>query len=84
MFSQLQEGERGFLEALLSARGEVPLRDVAKMFKMAGYELDRIKGSHHSFVPSAGRGPTITMPVHADKVKAVYVRRTIRVLFPDI
>jgi predicted RNA binding protein YcfA (HicA-like mRNA interferase family) len=84
MFLRFQEGERRFLEALVRSHADINVRDVMRMFKMAGYELDRIKGSHHVFVPTRGKGPTITLPFHSERVKVCYVKRAIRILFPDI
>jgi predicted RNA binding protein YcfA (HicA-like mRNA interferase family) len=84
MISEFIERDRKFLESLLGAHGKAPYRDVVRMFQMAGYNLDRVKGSHHIFVPVTGPGPTLTVPVHGQSVKAVYLKRVIKILFPDI
>lgn len=45
---------------------------VRKLLESCGWELARIKGSHHVFT-KAGELP-VSLPVHKGKVKATYVR----------
>jgi predicted RNA binding protein YcfA (HicA-like mRNA interferase family) len=52
---------------------EQPLRLVVNMLAGAGYQLTRISGSHHIFT-KPGHNP-ISIPVHKNKVKSVYVRK---------
>jgi predicted RNA binding protein YcfA (HicA-like mRNA interferase family) len=42
-----------------------------------GFELDRVAGSHHIF---KGGGVTFVIPVHNNRVKAVYVKRVIELI----
>lgn len=44
----------------------------------AGWKLTRVRGSHHVFV-KPGRLP-ISIPVHTNKVKAVYARKIEEIL----
>lgn len=46
---------------------------VRKLLESKGYELARIRGSHHVFT-KAGKTP-IVIPVHRGRVKEVYVRQ---------
>ncbi len=51
---------------------EVRFADIRKQLESHGWELKRIKGSHHVF---GGPGRAIVViPVHSGKVKAVYAR----------
>jgi len=47
--------------------------DVRKILEKAGWSLTRISGSHHVFT-KPGENP-ISIPVHRNKVKAVYVAK---------
>lgn len=51
---------------------------VRQMLESAGYELDRIKGSHHVFT-KAQRQP-VSIPVHRGKVKPYYVRQAEKII----
>lgn len=53
--------------------GSSRFNTVRKMLESAGYELNRIRGSHHYFT-KPGRTP-ISVPVHKGKVKPFYVRQ---------
>jgi predicted RNA binding protein YcfA (HicA-like mRNA interferase family) len=53
---------------------EVPFRDLRRLLESHGYALSRISGSHHIFT-KPGSLP-ISIPVHKNKVKHVYVRKT--------
>lgn len=46
--------------------------DISRVLVSHGWELKRIKGSHHVF-GGPGR-PIVVIPVHSGKVKAVYAR----------
>jgi predicted RNA binding protein YcfA (HicA-like mRNA interferase family) len=46
--------------------------------KRAGWMLKRISGSHHVFV-KPGK-PPISIPVHKNKIKAVYARKIRQIL----
>jgi predicted RNA binding protein YcfA (HicA-like mRNA interferase family) len=57
---------------------EARFADVCRMLTAAGYELARISGSHHVFT-KPGRDP-ISIPVHKNKVKPVYVRKVQQII----
>ena len=51
--------------------------DVQTLLTQEGFQLDRVTGSHHIFK----RGALIfVIPVHQNRVKAVYVKRVIELL----
>ena len=75
--------QRIILEALVNARGSVPFREARKVLEMAGFKLDRISGSHHIFV-NPNRPEIFIWPVRKGKVKSLYVRKAIKMLFPDL
>jgi predicted RNA binding protein YcfA (HicA-like mRNA interferase family) len=52
---------------------EVPFRDLRRYLESHNYTLSRISGSHHIFT-KPGSLP-ISIPVHKNKVKHVYVRK---------
>jgi predicted RNA binding protein YcfA (HicA-like mRNA interferase family) len=52
---------------------EARLADVSRYLRAHGYTLARIAGSHHVFT-KPGCLP-ISIPVHKNKVKPVYVRK---------
>jgi predicted RNA binding protein YcfA (HicA-like mRNA interferase family) len=52
---------------------ETPFRDVRQLLEENGWTLVRISGSHHIF-RKPGRG-LLSIPVHRNKVKPVYVRK---------
>lgn len=43
-----------------------------------GYELSKIKGSHHVF--KKPYESTIVIPVHNNKVKKIYIKKLIKIL----
>jgi predicted RNA binding protein YcfA (HicA-like mRNA interferase family) len=52
---------------------EVRFSQVRQLLEAKGYQLDRIRGSHHVF-EKPGSSPVV-IPVHRGKVKYAYVRR---------
>ena len=52
--------------------GEMRFAEVRKMLETKGYQLDRIRGSHHVFVKPGCQNEIV--PVHHGKVKPSYVR----------
>lgn len=52
--------------------------EVSQLLESAGYELVRIRGSHHLFV-KPGR-PLLSIPVHRGKVKPFYVQQIEKIL----
>jgi predicted RNA binding protein YcfA (HicA-like mRNA interferase family) len=57
---------------------EVRFPTLRARLESAGWRLKRISGSHHVFV-KPGRLP-ISIPVHGNKVKAVYARKVQQIL----
>lgn len=51
----------------------VRFAELRKLLESHGWELSRIKGSHHIFTKE-GESP-IVFPVHRQQVKYVYVRK---------
>jgi len=51
--------------------------DIQTLLKQEGFDLDRVTGSHHVFIKG---DITFVVPVHENKVKAVYVRRVIELI----
>jgi predicted RNA binding protein YcfA (HicA-like mRNA interferase family) len=51
--------------------------DIRTVLKYAGFRLDRVTGSHHIFKKSR---VTFVIPVHANRVKSVYVKRVIALI----
>lgn len=51
--------------------------DLRTLLLSEGFQLERITGSHHIFsTPDI----TIAIPVHANRVKSVYVKRVIKLI----
>ncbi|NJM46485.1 MAG: type II toxin-antitoxin system HicA family toxin [Alkalinema sp. RU_4_3] len=63
--------------ALTNHPNNVTFSDVQKLLEIEGFLLDRISGSHHIF---DREGLTIVLPVHKNRVKAVYVRRVLELI----
>ena len=57
---------------------DVRLAEVQKLLASAGYNLERIRGSHHIF-GKPGALP-VSIPVHRGKVKAFYVRQIEKII----
>ena len=60
---------------------DVRFATLRAQLESAGWMLTRISGSHHIFV-KPGRLP-ISIPVHKNKVKAVYARKVRQILEED-
>ena len=57
---------------------EVRFPAIRARLESAGWKLKRISGSHHVFV-KPGKLP-VSIPVHRNKVKAVYARKVQQIL----
>ena len=57
---------------------DVRYSDVKKLLESNGWQLDRIRGSHHIFARPGKRN--IIIPVHAKTVKYVYVRQIQKII----
>lgn len=62
-------------------RKDATYRAIEALLKSAGYELARIKGSHHVFKRSDGE--MLVFPVHNNLVKRCYLKEIIRKINPD-
>lgn len=51
--------------------------DLRTLLFYEGFELERVTGSHHVFKKA---GVRFVIPVHANRVKSVYVRRVIALI----
>lgn len=72
--SQLEK----LIEKIKRSKTDIPLNDLIKLLSGNGYERVRQKGSHiHFRKPNA---PFITVPVHQQKVKIVYVKEILKLL----
>ena len=65
------------LERLTNNPKEVTFDDIRALLSYEGFYLDRVTGSHHVFKKS---GITFVIPVHANRVKSVYVKRVIALI----
>ncbi|MBW4485794.1 MAG: type II toxin-antitoxin system HicA family toxin [Tildeniella torsiva UHER 1998/13D] len=64
-------------ERLQNNPNNVRFSDICKLLEYEDFELDRVTGSHHIFV----KGELIlVIPVHNNKVKAVYVKRVLELI----
>jgi predicted RNA binding protein YcfA (HicA-like mRNA interferase family) len=64
------------IERLSESRSPVSLHDFARVAGHFGYSLDHVTGSHYVFRNWTGR--KYVVPVHREKMKAVYVRNFIK------
>lgn len=65
------------LESLKQSPNNATFAQIRKLLEYEGFTLERITGSHHVF----RKGATIfVVPVHNNKVKAVYVKRVVEII----
>lgn len=65
------------LEAIKQSPNNVTFADIRKLLEQEGFTLERIAGSHHIFKREA---TIFVVPVHKNKVKAVYVKRVVEII----
>lgn len=65
------------LDRLKNNPAGVTFDDIRTLLLREGFRLDRVTGSHHIFKKS---GITFVIPVHANRVKSVYVKRVIELV----
>jgi predicted RNA binding protein YcfA (HicA-like mRNA interferase family) len=59
----------------------VSMRDLQTVLESFGFDLDRIRGSHHVFVGEVdGEGVTLVIPLRKPHVKAGYVREALELI----
>jgi predicted RNA binding protein YcfA (HicA-like mRNA interferase family) len=68
---------RKLLKRLKTNPTNVTFDDIRTLLVREGFRLDRVTGSHHIFKKS---GTTFVIPVHANRVKSVYVKRVIELV----
>ena len=69
--------KRKLLDRLTNNPKGASFHDVRMVLLHHGFQLERITGSHHIFSrPDA----TVAIPVHANRVKSVYVKRVIKLI----
>jgi predicted RNA binding protein YcfA (HicA-like mRNA interferase family) len=51
--------------------------DIRNLLEYEGFYLDRVKGSHHVFKYAE---TSFVVPVHNNKVKAIYVRKVLELI----
>jgi predicted RNA binding protein YcfA (HicA-like mRNA interferase family) len=65
------------LERLKNNPAGATFAEIRNLLSQEGFQLDRVAGSHHIFK----RGAVIfVIPVHNNRVKAVYVKRMIELI----
>ena len=69
--------KRKLLDRLTNNPKGATFDDVRTLLLHEGFQLDRVTGSHHIFTKA---GITFVIPVHANRVKSVYVRRVIELV----
>jgi predicted RNA binding protein YcfA (HicA-like mRNA interferase family) len=65
------------LTRLKNAPSGATFNDIRRLLFEEGFRLDRVTGSHHIFKKD---GLTFVIPVHANRVKSVYVKRVIKLV----
>lgn len=68
---------RKLLDRLRNSSAGVTFDDIRTLLLREGFRLDRVTGSHHIFKKS---GVTFVIPVHANRVKSVYVKRVVELV----
>jgi predicted RNA binding protein YcfA (HicA-like mRNA interferase family) len=68
---------RKLLDRLKNSPAGVTFDDIRTLLLREGFRLDRVTGSHHIFKKS---DVNFVIPVHANRVKSVYVRRVIELV----
>jgi predicted RNA binding protein YcfA (HicA-like mRNA interferase family) len=64
--------KKKLIEKFQNSRGEVNLEEVRKILRIIGYDLVRIRGSHHMFRNKNEDG--ITIAVHNGKITKAYAK----------
>ena len=65
------------LDRLTNNPKDATFDDLRTLLFYEGFELERVTGSHHVFKKGFVR---FVIPVHANRVKSVYVRRVIALI----
>jgi predicted RNA binding protein YcfA (HicA-like mRNA interferase family) len=75
--TSLSYEKRKLLERLTNNPKGATFDDVRTLLLQEGFSLHRISGSHYIFKKP---GITLVIPVHANRVKSVYVKRMIQLI----
>jgi len=68
--------ERKRVEKFCNIRGGAEFREAIQVMRMIGYEIIRMHGSHFIFESLIHKeAENITIPVHHNKIKKIYVKR---------
>ena len=65
------------LDRLTNNPNDATFNDLQTLLWSEGFKLERITGSHHIFKRGELR---FVIPVHANRVKSVYVKRAIKLI----
>lgn len=65
------------IESLKRSQDNVTFAQIRKLLEQEEFTLERITGSHHVFKKGS---ITFVVPVHNNKVKAVYVKRVVEII----
>ncbi len=65
------------IESLKQSPNNATFSQIRKILEQEGFALERITGSHHVFRKEA---TIFVIPVHKNKVKAVYVKRVVEII----
>ncbi|HMO96363.1 MAG TPA: type II toxin-antitoxin system HicA family toxin [Tepidiformaceae bacterium] len=57
---------------LNARKRDVRFEEIEKLLRLAGWELNNVRGSHHVF--RTGDGRHLSVPRHGNLVKTIYVR----------
>jgi predicted RNA binding protein YcfA (HicA-like mRNA interferase family) len=77
-YSQLNIGKREkLIERLTNSPQNATFADLRTLLEYEGFYLDRVTGSHHIFKYA---NITFVIPVHNNKVKAIYVRKVLELI----
>jgi len=68
---------RKLLDRLKNNSSGIMFDDIRTLLVREGFHLERVTGSHHIFKRA---GVTFVIPVHANRVKSVYVKRVIQLI----
>lgn len=76
-FQFLTMRKRKLLERLSNSTTGATFAELKTVLLQEGFRLDRVSGSHHIFKKAH---VTFVIPVHAKRVKSVYVKRVIELI----
>ncbi|HJP94581.1 MAG TPA: type II toxin-antitoxin system HicA family toxin [Pyrinomonadaceae bacterium] len=69
--------KRKLLDRLRNNPKGATFDDIRTLLLQEGFQLDRVAGSHHIFKKAS---VTFVIPVHANRVKSLYLKRVIALI----